>query len=497
MFILKKKNKSGSTSVHILQKVKGKNRIIRTMGFSLAEDEIERMVQQARELLPRLFDQMTIFDEPSPLYGERKFQGKTGAEIIFGKIFDRLGFGEIPNQLFKDLAICGITHPGSKLNLSGYLLESNRPKIPAESIFHFLDKLQSQYKHELEEIRFQFYQKLIKGKTGHETYYLTPVHFENSPGHRNKRKRASKTKQEQHPKMYLGLLAGQNGFPIAYDFFGEDFSAVRTLLYTLGKYEKRFSLHKPILIAHSADVSKETFSTLKREQYPFLLSTSLTKESEKIRKKIGQLQLNDGQMIRFSKPDNSRLLLYYSLKDAKKDRATREKGLSRLEKELENGMISGSRINKRGFNKYLTTKADGTIGIDHEKLASESKWDGLSCFETNSHLPGNLFPEMYRELKAITHAFRIDKSDLKIKPVYHNETERIEAMNCISFVSYALYKELEYILHKRDPEIGMSKALKQIRGIREVHHPAKHGLSQSIRIKTNEIQRRILELVKY
>ncbi|MDZ7612913.1 MAG: hypothetical protein U5K51_03750 [Flavobacteriaceae bacterium] len=67
MFIQKKKNKSGSTSVHILQKVKGRNRIVKSLGFSFAENEIEGMLQQARDLLPRLFDQMTIFDEPLPI----------------------------------------------------------------------------------------------------------------------------------------------------------------------------------------------------------------------------------------------------------------------------------------------------------------------------------------------------------------------------------------------------------------------------------------------
>lgn len=497
MFILKKKNKSGSTSVHILQKVNGKNRIIRTMGFSFAEDDIERMEQQAREMLPRLFDQMTIFDEPSPVYEEREFSGKTGPEIIFGKIFDHLGFGEIPNQLFKDLAICGITHPGSKLRLSEYLHENNRPEIPAENVLHFLDKLQSQYKHDLEESCFQHYRTLLKGKTGHETYYLTPVHFENSHGHHNQRKRSSKAKKEQHPKIYLGLVLGENGFPIAYDFFGEEFSPLHTLLHTLAKYEKRFLLYKPVLIARAADLSKETLSTLKREQYPFLLHTSLIKESEKIRKKIGQLQLNDGQMIRISKPDKTKLLLHYNISDAKKDQTAREKGIRRLENELENGLISGSKINKRGFKKYLSTSADGTIAIDYKKLASESQYDGLTCYQTNSHLPGNLIPAINRELKAITHAFRIDKSDLKTKPGYHKENERIEAMNCISFVSYALYKELERILHKQGLDISMPKALKEISNLREVPLPTQQGRSKRNRIKTNELQRRILGLVKY
>jgi transposase len=93
--------------------------------------------------------------------------------------------------------------------------------------------------------------------------------------------------------------------------------------------------------------------------------------------------------------------------------------------------------------------------------------------------------------------FRIEKSDLKIKPGYQKVKERIESMNNISFVSYALYIELERILHKRAPEISMTKAIKQISGIKESSPTAPNGLPQNQHIKTNEIWRKILECVKY
>ena len=70
-------------------------------------------------------------------------------------------------------------------------------------------------------------------------------------------------------------------------------------------------------------------------------------------------------------------------------------------------------------------------------------------------------------------------------------------MNNVSFVSYALIKELERILHKRAPEISTQKAISQINGIKEIPHSLPKGHAQSQKIKTNEIQRQILELVKY
>ena len=60
----------------------------------------------------------------------------------------------------------------------------------------------------------------------------------------------------------------------------------------------------------------------------------------------------------------------------------------------------------------------------------------------------------YRHLWQIEKAFRISKSDLKIRPIFHRIRRRIEAHICITFVAYTIYKDLERLLEKH--EVGFS-----------------------------------------
>jgi hypothetical protein len=64
MFIRKKKNKSGSISIQIIQKQQGSYKVIKTIGSSKDKKEVERLYKDAQEILPRLFNQLTLFDAP-------------------------------------------------------------------------------------------------------------------------------------------------------------------------------------------------------------------------------------------------------------------------------------------------------------------------------------------------------------------------------------------------------------------------------------------------
>lgn len=469
---------------------------MKSLGFSFEKDEIERKLHQARELLPRLFDQMTIFDEPAAEYQYRNFLSKNGPEIVFGGIFDHLGFDAIPNQLFKDLVISELFYPGSKKRLLDYFHDHNRQQIPLENIFHFLDKLQSQYKHQTEEICFAYYEKLVRNKTGNMSYRLIPMHFDKKLAKDPREKEAGKRKKQSFRVMHLGVLTGKNSFPIAYDLFEETPDA-QVLIQTLEKYERRFMITVPFIIAPSGLLSKVTIEAFVEKRIPFISGVRLKRENEKIRKEIEQLAIIEGQVAKLMKPDKTKLLVHYSMIQAKKDSTAREKKLRHLEKRLDEGLVSMHSINRRGFNRYLKLEKDNTVSIDYKKIASERKWDGLTAYVTNTNYPSAQIPGIGPELKQMWETFRIERSDLKIKPGYHKVKDRIEAMNNISFVSYALFKELERTLHKRAPEITMPKAIKQISRIKESSHSAPNGPPQNQKIKTNEIQRKILEWVKY
>lgn len=498
MFIRKKKNRSGSVSIQIIQKQHGKYVVIKTLGTSKDEEDIDRLFKQAQEAIPRLFNQITLYDDPLSLPRVDEVSNDDirviGPELVFGKIFDHIGFNQIPDQLFRDLVISRITHPGSKLQLSEYLQENNRQEISADNIYYFLDKLNSKYKHQVEDISFAHTRKLLNGNIGIVFYDMTTIYFESSQPDELRMTGFSKDGKHQHPQIFLGLLVGKNGYPIGYDIFEGGIYEGHTLIPVLEKFEKRFNFEKPIVVADAGLLSKENVSNLTKCGYTFILGARIKNESNTIREKIETTTFTDGHIAKLKKNDDTILYVSYSDSRARKDKSNRERGLRRLEKSLRAGRLTKSNINNRGYNKYLKLEGKISIKIDYSKFERDCKWDGLKGYITNTGLSGQQVIDSYNNLWKIERAFRISKTDLKIRPIYHRLKERIEAHICISFVSYVLFKDLERIL-SLNKSISIKKAIKQINKMQEIIVSLPGNRIHTIRLKNNETQQQIIDAI--
>ena len=94
-----------------------------------------------------------------------------------------------------------------------------------------------------------------------------------------------------------------------------------------------------------------------------------------------------------------------------------------------------------------------------KKIQADSKWDGLKGYQTNSPLGKDEIIENYNQLWHIEKAFRISKTDLRIRPIYHRLKHRIEAHICIAFCAYKIYKELDRQLKIKQAEMSPEKAI--------------------------------------
>ena len=489
MFVRKKKNRSGSVSIQIIQKVNRLNKVIKTIGSSSNPNEIERLYHKALYEMPRLYGS-TLFDPPQEVDIKDLSNDNirvVGPDLVFGRIFNHIGFNKIKDPLFKDLSISRITHPGSKLNLSEYLRENNREEITVDRIYYFLDRLNSRYKEKVEDISFNYTKRLLGGKIGVVFYDMTTIYFESSQPDEFRETGFSKDGKHHLPQIYLGLLVGRDGYPIGYDIFEGSIYEGHTLIPVIERFEKRFNLDKPIVVADAGLLSSKNILALEKKGYSFIIGARIKNEKEKIKTQILQLSLEDGQISKITKADNTSLFISYSGKRAKKDLSNRERGLRRLEKNLKAGKLTKSNINNRGYNKYLLFEGEMKIEIDYDKFKEDSRWDGLKGYVTNTKLNGDQIIENYNNLWKIEKAFRISKTDLKIRPIYHRLKERIEAHICISFVSYLLYKELERVLPEN---ISIKKAIKAINKMYEITLT-----NNKLLLKNNELQEKITDSV--
>ena len=252
---------------------------------------------------------------------------------------------------------------------------------------------------------------------------------------------------------------------------------------------------KPTIVADAGLLSNNNLKALEDGGYTYILGARIKNESSSLIKKIKNLQLVNNQIVGIKKGSDSTLFISYSEKRARKDQTNRERGLKRLEKSLNAGRLTKSNINNRGYNKYLQMQGEVKITIDYDKFRTDATWDGLKGYLTNTDLPGDQVIESYNNLWKIEKAFRISKTDLKIRPIYHRLRERIEAHICISFVAYVVYKELERALYLASAPLSITKAVKQINKMYGITIPITENQTQMIYLKNNEGQQKILEAV--
>lgn len=502
MFIRKNKNRSGSVSIQIVQKNKRKNKVIKTVGVAHTHREEELLTLLANTEMERLQGSQSLFIEHDDLVVDNFVESISidhfqivGSELILGKIYKKIGFPQGGScDYFKSLVLCRLVYPGSKLKTVDYFRQHLNLDVSVYSIYRFLDELASGLKQQIEEISFNYTKKILRGKIGVVFYDMTTLYFEASEEDDYRITGFSKDGKHQQPQIMIGLLVSSYGYPIGYQIFEGNTSETKTLIPVLETFQKRFELDKPIIIADAALLSQKNIEALRADQYEYILGGRLKNEKDPIKEKILDLEIKEGKPRELSSP-NGRLIVSYSSKRAHNDRKNREKGLRRLEKKIASGKLSKKHINNRGYNKYLKLTGDINIAIDYEKFRDDGLWDGLKGYVTNTRLNKNKVIEHYSQLWHVEKAFRISKTDLRIRPIYHRLKRRIEAHISICFTAYTIYKELERSLRKNKISISPEKAIENIKEIRQLKYslPISKQFKSKL-LKPNHIQSQLLNM---
>jgi transposase len=503
VFLRKKKNSSGTVSVQIISKSSGKYKVVKTIGSSSNEQEIQKLIYLGRQEMERLNSQPKMFPSENDLMVEQVFSSlknasirTAGPEIIFGKIYDSVGFNAIKEELFRHLVIARLAFPLSKLKAIDYLYRFQGVMLDIDAIYRFLDKLSNKLKDQVERIAFAHTVKVLNGNISIVFYDMTTLYFEASDEDDLRETGFSKDGRHQNPQIYLGLLVGLGGYAIGYDIFEGSIYEGHTLIPFLEKITAKFDLNKPIVVADAGLLSNENIKALEEKKYEYIIGARLKNETENVRREILARQLGDGQMMKIKKANDSRLIVAYASNRAAKDEHNRKRGLQRLEKKIKSGKLTKSNINNKGYNKYLKLLGNVSVEIDYDKFEDDKRWDGLKGYITNTKLNGRQVIENYKNLWQIEKAFRMSKTDLRIRPIYHRLKHRIEAHICISFTAYCIYKELERVLYQEKSRLSLKKAAELTHNMYQVTFmlpESKH--SKSMLLKMDDEQAELYQII--
>jgi len=226
MFIREKKNRSGSVSVQIISKSHGRYKVLKTVGCGTMRHEIIRLRTLARQEIERMESQPSLFPSESDELVEQAFSSlynsnirTVGPELVFGRIYDHIGFGCIKEDLFRHLVISRLAFPLSKLKTTEYLYRYQGETINVDSIYRFLDKLNDTLKPTVEQIAFIHTRRTLGDGISVVFYDITTLYFEASDEDDLRKTGFSKDGKHSNPQIFIGLLVGSRGYAIGYDIF--------------------------------------------------------------------------------------------------------------------------------------------------------------------------------------------------------------------------------------------------------------------------------------
>jgi hypothetical protein len=468
VYIRRRLNKSGSTSVHILRKEHGRQVFVESMGVGNTQMEIERLEIRARTRIREITQQSEISfidQESEKQYFETTFnQVKRvqiiGYDLLLGKLYAEIGFSQLESSLFRALVLTRVSHPGSKMKAVEYMRRNHGIDYDLSTVYRFMDELIAKYNDLVQGISFEHTQALLGGKIGMVFYDVTTLYFEAEHEDDIRKLGYSKDGKLQRPQIVLGLLVSKGGYPLAYEMFEGNTFEGKTMLPVIEKFEHRYGLSNSFIIADAAMLSKKNLEVLQDEDREYIVGARIKSSSEQQKKQIMELNLKNGQSHSILLPDGRRLIISMSDKRAAKDLKNRQRGIARLEKSLKSGKLTKAHVNNRGYNKFLEMQGHIDVKINRDKIKEDSGWDGLKGYITNSDLSNDDIIQHYSELWQIEKAFRISKTDLRIRPIYHRLKRRIQAHLIIAFTAYKVYKELERQLQIKELGISVTQALR-------------------------------------
>ena len=509
MFIRKKLNKSGTVSVFVLSTTKSrKQRLVKSFGSAHPNDtaSLEKLMQQASSFiqemegpsLPHIYEEEDVIDGFVSSLNNAQVQ-VAGPELVFGTLYDRIGYGAIRNRMFRNIVICRLFNPGSKLKTVDYMERYLHVTYSVDQIYRFLDNLcyrkeaeeksndvrkpetaegegeststspakpkSADFKTRVEDIAYSYTKKMVGDGISVCFYDMTTLYFEAAEEDDLRKCGFSKDGKHSCPQIFLGLLVASGGNPIGYEIYEGNISEGHTMIPLIRKLASRFGFDKPIVVADAGLLSKANIEELTKDGYQYIIGARPKSESDKVKEQILSLDMKYGDVMEIEKDGGVRIVLSCTERRAKKDAHNRQRGLARLQKKMASGRLTKQNINNRGYNKYLKMEGEVTISINMDKYEADAAWDGIKGYVTNTTLEKDEVIANYSNLWFIERAFRMNKFDLAVRPIFHRLRNRIEGHICICFTAYTIMLELERILKAAKSEITIYRAQELVKNM--------------------------------
>jgi len=514
MFIRTKKTpRSPNISVQIVESFrengKSKQRVIRHVGTARNKEHLEKLKQLAAVMKIELQHNIarkkkikekgvyaSLLRQLSSISAEKvihaaflKEQDRVilGIHDIYGAVYDALGFSnpfshpsrrQYAAYLLREIVLARIAEPKSKRASIELLKNKFSKRLNLDHVYKMMDKMDDSFYERIQQIALNTALSLTGDKLNVLFYDATTLYFESFTEDELKQNGYSKDMKFNQPQVLLALFVTSNGLPVGYELFPGSTFEGHTLIPALEALKARYQLDEIIFVADRGLFSEENLKFLEEKKFKYIVGARIKNASKKLKKaildetnyqpihihwKTKDKEVPIQRIATFRKGEGRNLIVHYHSKRAKKDAHDRQKSIEKLYKKLSKSRDPKALLNNYGYKKYIEVQGKAKLTINEFKIEEAARWDGLLGIITNitDSEPASLLKH-YRGLWQIEESFRVNKCDLKMRPIFHWKPHRVKAHIAISFMAFVCVRYLEYRIATQSSKLSPEEIKKSL-----------------------------------
>ncbi|MGL4743194.1 MAG: IS1634 family transposase [Dermatophilaceae bacterium] len=484
VFLRKVRTASGATAVQIAERAGGRDKVIEHLGSAHTDAELAVLLETGRRKVHAGQDELDLG------LGERDRGGAvvTGqvsrvlVEVIEGA-WRRLGFDVVGDAAFFQFVLARVVEPTSKADSVRVLTELGLAAAHRNTFTASLRRCGRRgYREQITAACFA--RASVSGDVSLVLYDVTTLYFE-AEREDDLRKVGYSKERRVDPQVVVGLLVDRAGFPLQVGCFEGNKAETTTILPVVKAFAARHRIEAMVVVADAGMLSSSNLRDLDEANLRFIVGSRVTKAPADLAPHFrwhGEA-FTDGQVIDTITPRHAgragendpmvkaeptwdpgehpgswRAVWAYSAKRAARDAKT-----VTLQENRAKAVIAGERTTRTP--RFVKT-SNGAATLDQVSLARARRLEGLKGYVTN--IPAEVMPAgeviaFYHDLWQVEASFRMSKTDLRARPMFHHTRDAIEAHLTIVFAALAIARHLQ-----NATGISIRRLVQTLRPLRDV-----------------------------
>ena len=382
-----------------------------------------------------------------------------GFHEVIGQLYDQLRLGRVissrsqmSRRLFKETVLLRLAFPGkSKLHNSRHMSMEYGVGISEEKIYRMMDSIDDRAIGRIQTFIGGHVLDLLNQEVNLLFFDVTSLSFASEVSDDLRKKGYSKDGKHHRVQVILALAQTLEGLPVGYSLFAGNTADVSTLKPTIASLKKRVKISRVVVVADAGVLSHANREMLRKEGYEYILAARLRHLGASMLQEVGVWKkglsyptgAKEASIVRMAEfeVDQERLILRHCPKRHAKDLHKRNEAVEKAKKNIHR-LIKGS-----GLSSRFIKVEKGCAKVDQEAIDKDAFFDGLHGVYTSldkEQLSIQDTYAQYRQLWEIENSFRVLKSTMRVRPVYHWKEPRVKAHIAICFTAFALLRILRY-----------------------------------------------------